>query len=304
MGVFRSEPGRAAYMAAYQAMQAKWQVPTGSRYVPTGLGLTHVLETGRREAPPLVLLPAGSLSATEWFANAAGLAAHHHVFAVDIVGDAGKSVLERAPQNAEDYAEWLAELFAGLDLVRPAVAGHCYGGWLTLALAIHRPQAVGPIVVLAPSSGLASFHWYMRAFLAVAEKLPFRPGARRSLQMQAHKGFVVDDTFVRLMQTMTANARTEMLFAGPFSDAELRRIGARTLVLAGEREMLYSPRAAIARARRLIPNVTAELVPGCSQLLNMERPQAVNGAILAFLRNGIPQTQATVIPMRRARRTR
>ena len=36
----------------------------------------------------------------------------------------------------------------------------------------------------------------------------------------------------------------------------------------------------------------------------MERPQAVNSAILAFLRNGIPQSEATVIPLRRARRAR
>ena len=59
--------------------------------------------------------------------------------------------------------------------------------------------------------------------------------------MQAHKGFVADETFVRLMEAMTANARTEVLFPGPFTDDELSRIVARTLVLVGEGEVLYSP---------------------------------------------------------------
>ena len=283
MGLFRTEQGRAAYMAAYDAMLARWPLSAESRFVQTSLGLTHILEAGRRDAPPLVLLPAVSVSATEWFANVGELGARHHLFAVDIVGDAGRSVLERRPQTPADYAGWLAELFAGLDLVRPAVAGHSYGGWLTLALAIHRPDAVGPIILLAPSSGLAPFHWYMKAFLAVAEKLPFKPGARSTLAAQAHKGFNLDDAFVHLMDVMTATARTDVLFPGPFSDDELKRIQTPTLLLIGEQEVLYDPVAAIDRALRLIPGAQARLVPGCAHLLIMERPGEIDRAILDFL---------------------
>jgi pimeloyl-ACP methyl ester carboxylesterase len=283
MGLFRTEEGHAAYLAAYDAMLARWPVPAKSRIVETSLGLTHMLEAGRRDAPPLVLLPAVSVSATEWFANVGELAKQRRLFAVDIVGDAGKSVLKNRPRTPADYARWLAELFAGLGLVRPAVAGHSYGGWLSMALAIHRPEAVGPVVLLAPSSGLAPFHWYMKAFLAVAEKLPFKPGARATLAAQAHKGFVLDATFVHLMEVMTASARTDVLFPGPFSDGDLRRIRSPMLVLIGDLEVLYDPVAAIGRAQRLIPGCRARLVPGCAHLLNMEQPAEIDRAILEFL---------------------
>lgn len=308
MGLFWTEEGRAAYMAAYDAMLARWPLSTRSRFVRTSLGLTHILEAGRRDAPPLVLLPAVSVSATEWFANVGELGARHHLFAVDIIGDAGQSVLEMRPQSPADYAGWLAELFAGLDLVRPAVAGHSYGGWLTLALAIHRPDAVGPIVLLAPASGLAPFHWYMKAFLAVAERLPFKPGARSTLAAQAHKGFELDDAFVRLMDVMTATARTDVLFPGLFSDNDLKRIQTPTLVLIGEQEVLYDPGAAIARALRLIPGVEARLVTGCAHLLIMERPGEIDRAILDFLAAWHPAVNATeqkaIPPLAAARRPR
>lgn len=283
MALFRTEAGRAAYMAAYDAMLSRWPVQAVSRVVPTSLGATHVLRAGKADGSPLVLLPAVSVSATEWFANVGELGARHRLYAIDIIGDAGRSVLDAAPGTAADYANWLAEIFAALGLHRPAVAGHSYGGWLTLSLAIHRPEAVGPIVLLAPSAGLAPFHWYMKLFLAAAERLPVKPGARSTLQAQAHRGFVPDETFVRLMEAMTAHARTNVLFPSVYGDEELRRITSPTLVLIGEQEVLYDPRAALARALRLIGDARGELVPDCSHLLIMERHEAVNRAILDFL---------------------
>jgi pimeloyl-ACP methyl ester carboxylesterase len=123
----------------------------------------------------------------------------------------------------------------------------------------------------------------MKAFLAVAERLPFKPGARSTLKKQAHKGFVLNETFVRLMQVMVANLRTNVLFPKMFTDTELAGIKSDTLVLIGEAELLYDPRFALARALRLIPGAAGELVPNCSHLLIMERPDVVDRAILAFL---------------------
>lgn len=56
-----------------------------------------------------------------------------------------------------------------------------------------------------------------------------------------------------------------------------------TLILIGEDERLYDPAAALDRARLLIPNVDARLVPQASHLLPMERPGFVDAAIEAFL---------------------
>ncbi|HEV2516159.1 MAG TPA: alpha/beta hydrolase [Devosia sp.] len=280
--IFRTPGDRTAYLAAYDEMLRRWPRPS-LRSFDTGLGSTNVIEVGDRGLPPLVLLPPVSVSATAWFPIVGMLCRHHRVFAFDVVGDAGRSTLTRMPRSGADYADWLVECFHALGLERPAVAGHSYGGWLALQLAVNRPSATGPIILLSPASGLYPFHWYARLFLWLAEKLPFRPPARQVLGAQVHRGYELDETFVALMDAVSAHVRTHVLFPTPLSDDELTSVRMPTLVLIGESEPLYDATAALERARLLLPNVDARLVPKASHLLPMERPGFVDAAIEAFL---------------------
>ena len=49
-----------------------------------------------------------------------------------------------------------------------------------------------------------------------------------------------------------------------FADDELRAMRVPTLLLMGEQEVIYDPAKALARARRLLPDVRGELVPHSS----------------------------------------
>jgi pimeloyl-ACP methyl ester carboxylesterase len=68
-----------------------------------------------------------------------------------------------------------------------------------------------------------------------------------------------------------------------YTDEELRRIAVPTLLLIGEREVIYDPRTAIDRARRWIANLEAALVPGANHGLPMEQAERVNKQIVGFL---------------------
>ncbi|HYO74070.1 MAG TPA: alpha/beta hydrolase, partial [Archangium sp.] len=69
-----------------------------------------------------------------------------------------------------------------------------------------------------------------------------------------------------------------------FSDEELRSIRTPTLVLIGEREVLYPDAAAAAEsARSLIPGVTVERIPNAGHALFYDRPELVNRRIVEFL---------------------
>ena len=61
---FKDDAARARYMTAYDAVLARWPVPYDDLMVPTDLGPTHVISSGPKGAPPLVLLHAAL--ATAW----------------------------------------------------------------------------------------------------------------------------------------------------------------------------------------------------------------------------------------------
>jgi pimeloyl-ACP methyl ester carboxylesterase len=67
-------------------------------------------------------------------------------------------------------------------------------------------------------------------------------------------------------------------------DAELQGIGCPTLVFIGDRERIYDPEKATARARRLISGAEVELLPQLGHLPGMQRPDLVNPRIVSFLK--------------------
>jgi len=68
-----------------------------------------------------------------------------------------------------------------------------------------------------------------------------------------------------------------------YTDEELKQIKLPTVLLIGAGDKMYNPKKAIARARRLMPDLTAEIIPNVGHTLNMEQPETINSRILEFL---------------------
>ena len=77
---FKSDEGRARYLAAYDAALREWPVPYEELDLPTRLGPTHVIASGSPDAPPLVLLPSFAGSATVWRLNVEEPSRHYRTF--------------------------------------------------------------------------------------------------------------------------------------------------------------------------------------------------------------------------------
>ena len=69
-----------------------------------------------------------------------------------------------------------------------------------------------------------------------------------------------------------------------FSDDELRAMRVPTLLLMGEQEVIYDPAAALARARRLVPDLKGELVPRCRHDMCVSQHGIVDARVLDFLK--------------------
>lgn len=68
-----------------------------------------------------------------------------------------------------------------------------------------------------------------------------------------------------------------------FSDEELGHFKMPVLLLIGENEVIYNAHKALTRARRLIPDLTGELVPNCGHDISCSQHEIVDKRLLAFL---------------------
>jgi pimeloyl-ACP methyl ester carboxylesterase len=70
----------------------------------------------------------------------------------------------------------------------------------------------------------------------------------------------------------------------PYMDEELRDLKKPTLLLIGQQESLYDPVPAIERAKQLIPNINARLIPQAGHELPASQPETINKLVLEFLK--------------------
>ena len=281
--IFATPEGRAKYLAAYEAMFALWKVPHDSIEVKTSYGSTHINASGPGHGYPLVLLHGAGLTSTVWFANIAELSAHHRVYAVDTIADAGKSAADRLLTKRVDYANWLREVFDGLNIEKGDLLGHSYGGWLTLNMALAYPERLRKIVLLAPAASFRPLGFITKLTLYLGE-FKIHPPARSMLQVAAAKGTVLEEAFIHHIEMVMRYCRpATSLYPKVYTDEELKQIDHPALLLIGDGEMIYNPQKVIQRAQRWLPDLTAEIIPNAGHLLIMDQPEIINARILKFL---------------------
>src|SRR3954462_4737272 len=96
---YRSEAARDACFAYLDAQAAvQWPLTSEERIVPTSYGPTCIRIDGAPSAPPLVLLHGAGANSLMWAPNIPALSTACRTFAVDQIGDFGKTLCARPVQ--------------------------------------------------------------------------------------------------------------------------------------------------------------------------------------------------------------
>lgn len=286
--MFKTPAGQARYFAAYDATLALWPVPVESLDVPTRFGSTHVHACGPQDAPPLVLVPGQAISSTMWYPNIGALSQVYRVYALDIIGDMGKSIRTRPFTKPTEFADWLTDVFDELQIETAHLAGLSYGGFIALRLALSAPERVSTLVLMAPASLLPLrplFFLRMATVLLPAFVLSLQ--AKQKLLLGVYSPNAVPA--VKQMLT-TTDFRYSMYLPPVCTDEELRQITAPTLLLLGDHEVIYNYSAALNRATNLIPYIETTIIPGAGHALSFDQPEIVNTRILEFLKKADGQS--------------
>ena len=149
--IYKSPAGEKAVMALYDNVLADyWPAPYKALNIPTRHGDTFVIANGEESAPALVLLHGAGSNSAIWAGDVAVYSRQHRVYAVDLLGEPGKSASNRPAWDSPAYAEWLEDVFDALKLERAALLGVSQGGWTALKFATYQPERVAKLVLLCP----------------------------------------------------------------------------------------------------------------------------------------------------------
>jgi pimeloyl-ACP methyl ester carboxylesterase len=284
--VFKSAHGQAQFLAAYDAAMALWGVPFERRDVRTRFGSTHVIASGAESAPPLVLLHCALMTSAIWSPVIGDLSAHFRTYAVDVIGDVGRTIPSNPPRTYEDFGRWLDETLDALGVTKASVLGWSFGGFAAANFAIHAPVRVARLVLLAP---FATFVRPGLGFLAgfLPMMLPTRRVSRWFERRLCYAGTFGPAEHSELLYRRFRYGRVAFKIAPrTFSDDELARLTMPTLLLVGEQEFLYDGHAAVQRARRSLPNCRAHLIPQCNHAVVSDQTAILRAHLLDFLKPG------------------
>lgn len=285
----------------YQEALSRWPIPYETRFVDTTFGKTHLVISGPKEAPPLVLLHGKGVNAAVWLYNVAILARQFRVYAIDIIGDIGKSANTNPTYQSGDHARWLVEVFDTFNLNCVALCGASVGGWLAHSFALQFPQRVNQLILLAPAGFYRMRTWFM--FRATLTALLPASWAMRSLQryMSSPQGQRLPkwamDSLVALYKIQRGNPIAALikglinLYKGSqvnsnsiptFSDEELLSLSTRTLLVLGEDEVIYNVMQTVRRVRSVAPSIKVIVIPKAGHSLAVDQPELVSEEILRF----------------------
>ncbi len=281
---FRDSATAARYFAAYDAVLAGWPLPVEPVDVPSPYGTTRVTMCGPADGRPLVLLHGGGATSTQWFANVARLGAASRVYAIDMIGDAGRSVHDgRAMRTVADLLDWLERVLGRLGVERTNLCGHSYGAWLALTYAVHAPDRVRRLVLLDPSSCFAGLRL---AYRLRAVPLFARPSAARVRAFVDWEtgGTSPDPTWLELMALSGEFPRSPLVLPRRPAPDRLRAMGVPTLVLLAERSRCHDVDRVARNARRLVPRAATVTLPGASHHnVPMVGAERFNDEVVDFL---------------------
>lgn len=273
--VFKSRAGQRRVMALYESMLQKWPVEHELLDIPTRHGNTFVIASGDPDADRLILLHGAGSNSLMWIDDVEVYSKHYRVYAVDLIGEAGKSSANRPSLQNRAYEEWLLDIYDGLGINRATIIGISQGGWTALKFATARPERVDRLVLICPGGIIYDNISFILS--ALSHKLIGSWGIRRLVKKLFGDQQVEES--VLLAMTLTMKNFNHRLEVPPlYTNEELATLTMPTLLVGGTKDALRSSAKIADRLRRLVPNLTIKLIEGGGHAIN-----DTMSAILPFL---------------------
>jgi pimeloyl-ACP methyl ester carboxylesterase len=237
----------------------------------------------------VVLIHGGNLDRRMWDDQFQTFARRYRVIRYDVRGFGRSDTATRPYSDVKD----LYSLLKDLHVQKAHLIGLSLGGRIAIDFTLEHPEMVRSLVAVGP--GLGGFAWPAESEERGAELDRL---ARDRSPEEAVEGWLKDPYMVPAMQNPALAPRVRQLSLDnahawlangalvrrldPPAIRRLREIRVPTLLVVGDRDV-PEIQAIVRILQKGIPHVRKVVIAGAGHLVNMEKPEAFNEAVLGFL---------------------
>ncbi|WP_026106415.1 alpha/beta fold hydrolase [Clostridium saccharoperbutylacetonicum] len=256
--VFKTEAGRKAVIKLYDEFLQKSALAYEKFYVNTRYGKTFIIASGEKSNPPLILLHGSGMNSVMWLRDIKEYSKTYRVYAIDMLGEPGKSDENRSSLSGPCYAEWIKEVFENLSVERANIIGISLGAWLAIKFSVYYPEMVTKLVLLCPSGVGPQKKAFI--FKALIHGILGEKGIDK-LYYKVNGNQPIPEEMLKYQKLIGRHFNYRRESIPIFSDDELKLLTMPTVLFVGEKDiMLHSDKTA-RRLSSLLPHAEINLLP-------------------------------------------
>ncbi len=256
--VFKTEAGRNAVIKLYDEFLQKLALSYEKFYVNTRYGKTFIIASGEKSNPPLILLHGSGMNSVMWLRDINEYSKTYRVYAIDMLGEPGKSYENRPSLSGSCYPEWLKEVFENLSVERANIIGISLGAWLAIKFSVYYPEMVAKLVLLCPSGVGPQKKSFI--FKALIHGILGEKGIDK-LYYKVNGNQPIPEEMLKYQKLIGKHFNYRRESIPIFSDDELKLLTMPTVLFVGAKDiMLHSDKTA-KRLGNLLPHAEINLLP-------------------------------------------
>jgi pimeloyl-ACP methyl ester carboxylesterase len=287
--VYKNAKSKSLVLDLYDKQVTALNIDFENIYVDTRFGKTHLLKTGNPDGMPILLFHGGNSTSPYYLRDFLCFRNKYLIYAADTMGHPGKSAETILSAKNLEYGEWASDVIDSLGFKKMICMGGSYGGGILMKLMCVTPQKILKAILLVPSgicnASNASIMFTMGIPMILYKITQNNKWLTKAILPMAVDENEIDESTFEMVKYAFDNVCVKAGMPSNVKATDMKNYTAPTLLLTGEKDVLFPGTKVIARAKTIIPNLKTYLMMGSGHMfvLSSEKNKNVLHIIAEFL---------------------
>lgn len=262
--VYKNAESEEKIKALYNEQVSELKIQFEDIYVNTRFGETHIIKTGNSDGKPIILFHGGNSTSPYYLRDFLCLREKYLIYAPDTMGHPGKSAQTVLSSKNLEYGEWASDVIDGLGLKQVICIGGSYGGGVLAKLMCVAPYKISRAVMLVPSGicNVSTANILLKLGIPMTLYIITKSEKwlKKAILPMSINESEIDESTLKMVRSSFEHVCVKAGMPSNVTKENMKNYKSPTLLIAGEKDVLFPGEKVIARAKLLIPNLKTYLM--------------------------------------------